>query len=85
MSTTISIQQLVEESMELSLSRDKATGNVAVVAGDGPDFDMYIFNKAGEVVARDECGLSCNTPYVSTYDYLNGYQHNLSLGEIIGA
>ena len=85
MSTTISIQQLIEENMELSLSRDKSTGLLAVVAGDGLDFRMYIFNKAGEVLVSDECGLSCNIPYISADKYLHGYKHNLSLGEIITA
>ena len=85
MSVTISIQQLVEDNMELSLCRDKTTGNVAVVAGDGLDFKMYIFNKAGEVIASDECGFSCNIPYITPDEYLHGYKNYLSLGEIVEA
>ena len=85
MSTTISLQQLIEENLELSLTRDPSTGNMAVIAGDGLDFRMYIFNKAGEVIASDECGLSCNSPYISADEYLHGYKHNLSLEEIIVA
>ncbi len=78
-------REVAEENLELSLSRDPSTGNMAVIAGDGLDFRMYIFNKAGEVIASDECGLSCNIPYITPDEYLHGFKHNLSLAQIIQA
>lgn len=69
----ITIYQLVDRSYELDLSRDRDTGITAVVAGDGLDYGMYIFDREGEIIVSDECGFSSKIPYSLADEYLFEY------------
>lgn len=42
---------------------------VAVVAGDGLDYGMYLFDLQGNLLTSNECGFSSNIPYISAKEY----------------
>ena len=50
----------------------------AVVAGDGLDYGMFLFDADQNVINADECGFSTGFPYVSARDYLLAYQKGIT-------